>query len=115
MNDSDINDYEYDEEEFDYLNDEIPPYQYNEENHFPIINNNYRYNEFELTERIGNLVIDFLADIGDRIIFSGNLLLFILLIVISIIIWPIGIFFLICLFCRSIRRHYFGRNDYTTT
>ena len=31
MYDSDIDDYEYDEEEFDYLNDEIPPYQYNEE------------------------------------------------------------------------------------
>ena len=72
---------------------DIPPHS--SERYHPAPNTNHRVNP--QTESFVGLIFGILAGIWDAIIRIRNVIVYIILFFVSVFIWPIGVFLLVCL------------------
>ena len=92
----------------DYQNDDIPPYPSKSSLYTSPLTSYYDdYNdiddyEFNNYDGIGHKIFVLLARFGNWLSSINNLIINLIILIVCIIIWPLGLFFLFCLVCHLI-------------
>ena len=79
---------------------DIPPHPH--ERYHPTPNTYHRSNL--RTESFIGLIFGILAGVWDAIIKTRNVIVYILIVIVSILLWPVGIFLIVCILCWIFRR-----------